>query len=381
MTHTRHMRLGAMLHANGQHTAGWRYEEAELGGDHSFRHHLSLAKTAERGKFDMIFLADSVGIRDRGGLEPFSRSNLTATFEPLTLLSALAAVTEHIGLVATASTTYNEPYHIARKFASLDHISEGRAGWNVVTSFTDAEAHNFGRDKHPEHSVHYARAAEFVSVVKGLWDSWEDDAFLRDKVDGRFIDPAKLHVLDHKGANFSVRGPLNVARPPQGHPVIFQAGASEEGRSLAGAIAEVIFAAAQSLPQAQAFYSDMKARAVALGRSRDDLKIMPGILPIIGHTEAEARAKHQALRDLVHPSIGVGQLSSMLGFDISAHPLDGPLPDLPVTEAHRSRQQMLVDLARRQNLTIRQLYQRLADGNGHGTIVGTPRQIADELVH
>jgi N-acetyl-S-(2-succino)cysteine monooxygenase len=373
-------KLGAFLMNTGHHVAAWRHPDADADGGLDFAHYKRLAQTAERAKFDMAFLADGVAVRRDHNLESLSRSGQLVHFEPLTLLSALSAVTEHIGLVATASTTYNEPYHIARKFASLDYLSGGRAGWNVVTSASEAEAKNFNRDKHMEHALRYERAREFLQVVTGLWDSWDDDAFIRDKETGLYFEPAKLHVLNHKGKHFSVKGPLNVARPPQGYPVIVQAGASEDGQDFAAQTAEVIFTAQQTLEEAQAFYAGIKGRLAKYGRSPDHLKIMPGVFPVIGHTEKEAKEKYDQLQNLIHPSVGLALLSGNIGgFDLTSYPLDGPLPELPETNLNKSRQKLVTDLARRENLTIRQLYQAIAGARGHWTIWGTPEQIADRL--
>jgi FMN-dependent oxidoreductase (nitrilotriacetate monooxygenase family) len=376
---TRQIKLGAFLMQTGHHIAAWRHPEAQADAPVNFRHYAELARRAEAAKFDAIFLADSVGVRN-SVLASLSRTARSDHFEPLTLLSALAAVTEKIGLIATVSTTYNEPYHVARKFASLDHISGGRSGWNLVTSSGQGEAQNFNLDEHVEHARRYARAAEFHDVVLGLWDSWEDDAFLRDKPSGQYFDPAKLHPLHHRGEHFSVRGPLNVSRSPQGRPVVVQAGASPAGRDLAARTAEVIFVAHQTFDEAQAFYRDIKGRAVAYGRDPDDIKIMPGIFPVIGRTQAEAEDKFARLQDLIHPVVGVQLLSNMIGgFDLSGYPVDGPLPDLPETNGGKSRQQLLIDLARRDNLTIRQLYLRIAGARGHQQVVGTPQSVADQL--
>ncbi|WP_343720046.1 LLM class flavin-dependent oxidoreductase, partial [Achromobacter dolens] len=314
---SRQIKLGAFLMQTGHHIAAWRHPEAQADAPVNFRHYVELARRAEAAKFDAIFLADSVGVRNTD-LPSLSRTARSDHFEPLTLLSALAAVTEKIGLIATVSTTYNEPYHVARKFASLDHISGGRSGWNLVTSSGQGEAQNFNLDEHVEHARRYARAAEFHDVVLGLWDSWEDDAFLRDKASGQYFDPAKLHPLRHRGEHFSVRGPLNVSRSPQGRPVVVQAGASPAGRDLAARTAEVIFVAHQTFDEAQAFYRDIKGRAVAYGRDPDDIKIMPGIFPVIGRTQAEAEDKFARLQDLIHPVVGVQLLSNMIGgFDLS----------------------------------------------------------------
>ncbi|CUJ98618.1 LLM class flavin-dependent oxidoreductase [Achromobacter xylosoxidans] len=375
----RQIKLGAFLMQTGHHIAAWRHPDAQADAPVNFRHYAELARRAEAAKFDAIFLADSVGVRNTD-LASLSRTARSDHFEPLTLLSALAAVTEKIGLIATVSTTYNEPYHVARKFASLDHISGGRSGWNLVTSSGQGEAQNFNLDEHVEHARRYARAAEFHDVVLGLWDSWEDDAFLRDKHSGQYFDPAKLHPLRHRGEHFSVRGPLNVSRSPQGRPVVVQAGASPAGRDLAARTAEVIFVAHQTFDEARAFYRDIKGRAVEYGRDPDDIKIMPGIFPVIGRSQAEAEDKFARLQDLIHPVVGVQLLSNMIGgFDLSGYPVDGPLPDIPETNGGKSRQQLLIDLARRDNLTIRQLYLRIAGARGHQQVVGTPQSVADQL--
>ncbi|MGE8656825.1 MAG: LLM class flavin-dependent oxidoreductase [Achromobacter sp.] len=375
----RQIKLGAFLMQTGHHIAAWRHPDAQADAPVNFRHYVELARRAEAAKFDAIFLADSVGVRNTD-LASLSRTARSDHFEPLTLLSALAAVTEKIGLIATVSTTYNEPYHVARKFASLDHISGGRSGWNLVTSSGQGEAQNFNLDEHVEHARRYARAAEFHDVVLGLWDSWEDDAFLRDKPSGQYFDPAKLHPLRHRGEHFSVRGPLNVSRSPQGRPVVVQAGASPAGRDLAARTAEVIFVAHQTFDEAQAFYRDIKGRAVEYGRDPDAIKIMPGIFPVIGRSQAEAEDKFARLQDLIHPVVGVQLLSNMIGgFDLSGYPVDGPLPDIPETNGGKSRQQLLIDLARRDNLTIRQLYLRIAGARGHQQVIGTPQSVADQL--
>lgn len=380
MSAKKQLKLGAFLMSSGHHVAAWRHPDAPADGGLNFQHYRRLAETAERGKFDMIFFADGVAVRDRGkGTQAWSRSAVVH-FEPITLLSALSVVTERIGLAATVSTTYNEPFHLARKFASLDYLSGGRAGWNLVTSATEAEAKNFSREKHMEHTLRYERAKEFVDVVTALWDSWEDDAFLRNKESGVYFDPDKLHIPNHKGKHFSVRGPLNVARPPQGYPVIIQAGSSEDGQNLAAQTAEVVFTAQQTLAEAQAFYSGLKGRLAQYGRSPDHLKIMPGVFPVIGKTEQEAKDKYEQIQALIHPQVGLGLLSGLVGgVDLSGYPLDGPVPELPDTDLAKSRLKLLTDLAKRENLTIRQLYLAIAGARGHRTILGTPEQIADQL--
>ncbi|MBP0597361.1 LLM class flavin-dependent oxidoreductase [Herbaspirillum sp. LeCh32-8] len=370
--------LGAFLMQTGHHIAGWRHPGAQADAGSNFAHYVKLARQAEEAKFDAIFISDSVGVRNRD-LASLSRTARSDQFEPLTLLSALAAVTERIGLIATASTSFNEPYNIARKFASLDQISGGRAGWNLVTSSGDGEAENFNLVKHLDHALRYERAAEFHQVVTGLWDSWEDDAFLRDQESGQYFDPAKLHVLNHKGKHFSVRGPLNVSRSPQGWPVIVQAGASDAGRDLAARTAEVVFVAHQTFDEARSFYSDIKARAAAYGRAPQEIRIMPGIFPVVAPTRAEAEEKFQYLQELIPTVVGVGLLSQMVGFDLSPYPVDGPLPELPPTNGAKSRQQLMVDLARRDGLSIRQTYLRIAGARGHQQVVGSPSDIADLL--
>src|SRR6201987_3144794 len=326
----RFLKLGAFFHPTGHHVAAWRHEGAQIDAGTNFQHYVRLAQAAESAKFDLVFLADAVAIRD-GNLEGLSRwPQYMAYFEPLTLMSALAAVTSRIGLVCTATTSYNEPYHIARKFASLDHISSGRAGWNVVTSSNVSEAFNFGRERHYEHDARYDRAIEFVDVVKGLWDSWDDDAFVRNRKSERYFDPAKLHYLNHKGEHFSVRAPLNVARPPQGHPVLFQAGSSEVGREVAARFAEGVFTPQHTLASAQQFYRDLKGRIRNYGRPPEALKVMPGLNAIVGRTRKEAEELHHFLQSKIHPYGGLELLSNKPGgFDLTEYDIDGPLPEIP----------------------------------------------------
>jgi len=377
MTARKQIKLGAFLIGNGHHVASWRHPASDL-NENLFEVYRRSAQIAERAFFDAIFFADSLAM-DRGNREGgLARGD---GLEPLTLLGALAASTQRIGLIATATATYNEPFHVARKFASLDQISGGRAGWNLVTSDNAAEAQNFGRDEHVAHADRYARAREFHDVVTGLWDSWEDEALLRDKAGGQYFDPAKVHNLDHRGEHFTVSGPLNVARSPQGRPVVVQAGSSEAGRDLAARTADVIFTAQPSLPAAQKFYRDIKGRLAAFGRSPDDVKIMPGVFPVVGRSAAEAQEKFDTLQNLVDPRAGIALLGRMIGnFDLSRYPVDGPLPELPVTQTgQRSRQQLFTDAAREEGLTIRQLYLRIAGGRGHFTVIGTAETIADQL--
>ncbi|MFC3943985.1 FMN-dependent monooxygenase [Pseudomonas gingeri NCPPB 3146 = LMG 5327] len=373
---TDQLKLGAFLANSGHHVAAWRHPLAQADASLDFGHFKAIAQTAERGRFDALFVADVVALWGHHH-DALSRTARAEHFEPLTLMSALAAVTTHIGLIATATTSYNEPYHIARKFASLDHLSGGRAAWNLVTSVVSDEAWNFGRENHIDHGDRYQRAEEFHDVVKGLWDSWDDDAFVRDKRSGQYFDPDKLHTLNHRGEHFRVRGPLNVARPPQGHPVLVQAGASEAGKTLAARVAELIFASHHDLSAAQAFYQDIKARAADFGRDPDHIKILPGVTPFIGETREQAQALFEEFQALIDPVLGLRLLADTLGddIDLSGHDLDGPLPDTPVGQ-RGSRRDKVLELARRENLSIRQLYLHLAGGN---PVIGTPADIADSF--
>jgi alkanesulfonate monooxygenase len=359
------------------HTAAWRYPGALPDANFNHAHLLRFAQTLERAKFDAFFMADHLAVLNMP-IEGLKRSATATSFDPFILLPALAAVTDHIGLIATASTTYNEPYHVARKFASLDHLSNGRAAWNVVTSGNPHEAMNFGLDEHLEHATRYRRAREFIDVVAGLWDSWADDAFIRDQESGIYFDPEKLHVLNHKGEFFRVRGPLNVARPVQGWPVIVQAGASEAGRQLAAETAEVIFGAGGPIADSRSFYSDVKGRMIGLGRNPDHLKILPGAFVVVGETVAEAREKRAQLDSLVHYDSAIASLSIALGHDVSAFEPDGPLPEIPESNASKSGRERVVDLARRENLTVRQLAQRVGGYSGLA-FVGTAKTIADQM--
>ena len=317
MSERRQLRLGAFMRPVSIHTAWWRYPGAYPDANFNFRHIARFAQTLERGKFDAFFMADHLALLNMP-MNALKRSATTTSFDPLTLLPALAVVTERLGLIATASTTFNDPYHVARKFASLDHISDGRAGWNLVTTSNPEAALNFGLEEHVEHGERYRKAREFYDVVTGLWDSWADDAFIRDVENGIFFDPERMHVLNHKGPHFSVRGPLNIARPVQGWPVIVQAGASEAGRQIAAETAEMVFAAGGPMADAQRFYADVKSRMAVLGRDRDHLKILPGALVVVGETVAEAQRKRDLLDSLVHPDSGIGSLSIALGCDASA---------------------------------------------------------------
>jgi FMN-dependent oxidoreductase (nitrilotriacetate monooxygenase family) len=311
-------------------------------------------------------------------IEALKRSGTVTSFEPFTLLSALAMVTERIGLIATASTTYDAPYHIARRFASLDHISAGRAGWNIVTTSNPDAARNFGMTEHMDHAERYARAREFHDVVTGLWDSFAEDAFIRDKESGVFWDPARMHKLNHEGKYLSIAGPLNIARPVQGWPVIVQAGASDSGRQLAAEVAEMIFAAGGPMADARAYYADIKSRAAKAGRDPTLIKILPGALVTVAESDDAAREKRALLDNLVHPDSGIGALSISLGVDARGFDLDAPLPEIPETNQSQSGRQRVLERARRENLTVRQLAVALG-GYGGLSFTGSAKTIADEM--
>ncbi len=371
------LHLGAFMRPIGIHTAWWRYPGGYPDANFNLDHLVRFIRTLEAAKFDAFFMADHLAVM-KMPMEALKRSATVTSFDPLTLLPALAMVTERIGLIATASTTYNEPYHVARKFASLDHISKGRAAWNLVTSGNPDEALNFGRDAHLDHPVRYARAREFFEVVTGLWDSWADDAFVRDVEQGLYFDPDKLHTLNHKGEFLKVKGPLNVARPVQGWPVIVQAGASDAGRQIAAETAEMVFGSSSSLEAGQKFYADVKGRMRTVGRAPDELKILPGAFVVVGGTEGEAREKKARLDALVPVESGLANLSVRLGTDASGFDLDAPLPEIPETNASKSGQAQIVEYARRTGATVRQLAQKVGGYSGL-TFVGTPEQIADRM--
>ena len=341
------------------------------------KHLVQCIQTLERGKFDAFFMADHLAVLNMP-IEALKRSGTVTSFEPFTLLSALAMVTERIGLIATASTTYDAPYHIARRFASLDHISAGRAGWNIVTTSNPDAARNFGMTEHMDHAERYARAREFHDVVTGLWDSFAEDAFIRDKESGVFWDPARMHKLNHEGKYLSIAGPLNIARPVQGWPVIVQAGASDSGRQLAAEVAEMIFAAGGPMADARAYYADIKSRAAKAGRDPTLIKILPGALVTVAESDDAAREKRALLDNLVHPDSGIGALSISLGVDARGFDLDAPLPEIPETNQSQSGRQRVLERARRENLTVRQLAVALG-GYGGLSFTGSAKTIADEM--
>lgn len=376
------MKLGLFLWNTGYHEGAWRDPSAPVNCGVDIDHYAHLAALAERAAFHLIFLADTPSVSELDDAH-IARSSRNDGFEPITLLSALSSRTQDIGLVGTATTTYNQPYHLARMFASLDHLSRGRAGWNVVTSGFKREAANFGEKDLPDHHVRYARAREFVGVVKGLWDSWEDDAFIRDKRSGIFADTTKLHLLNHRGDYLSVRGPLNIARPPQGYPVLVQAGASDTGIEFAAEFGEVVFTTAPYLEYGQKYYATLKEKARALGREDDQVLVMPGFIPIVGRTKQEASEKLERLHSYEHIDVQIGMASRGLGsvVDLRAVNLDSLVPDtLPQTNFIQSRQKLYLDVAARQKFTWRRLIRFISDTNGHLMVVGTPDEIANAMV-
>ncbi|MEU1625027.1 LLM class flavin-dependent oxidoreductase [Streptomyces sp. NPDC020096] len=374
---TRQLHLNAFLMNTGHHEASWRLPESDPYASVDIGHYRNLARIAERGTFDSLFLADGPVLFNSVGQRP------SGTLEPLSLLTALAGATEHIGLIATASTSYNFPYNLARAFASLDHISGGRAGWNIVTTAGAEAARNFGLDEEPAHATRYERAAEFLDVALKLWDSWEDDLVIADKVSGVWGDTAKLHPPRHRGRYFKVEGALNVPRPPQGYPLLVQAGSSDDGKRFAARYAEAVFTAQQTLGEAQEFYADLKARTRAAGRDPEGIKILPGLVPVIGDTEAEARRREAELEDHIVYEHGLHRLEHLLHVEPGALDLDSRLPDdLPPEseiEGSKSRYTLVVELARREDLTVRELIGRLGGGRGHRTFSGTPEQVADAI--
>jgi FMN-dependent oxidoreductase (nitrilotriacetate monooxygenase family) len=376
------MHLGAFVHETGQHVAAWRHPQAHMQSGTSFAEMVETAQLAERGKFDLLFLADSAAVNLSGSADARGRMGKVVKFEPMTILSALAAVTNNLGLVATSTTTFNEPYTLARQFASLDQISGGRSGWNLVTSNNEQDALNYSREAHLSHSDRYDRAIEFADVVNGLWDSWDDDAFIRDKESGHFFDPAKMHVLNHKGEHFQVRGPLNVACSPQGRPVLVQAGASGTGRDVAARLAELVFTAASTFEQAKEFYDDVRTRIPRFGRSQDQVKVMPGFYPVVAPTASEAQEKYDYLQSLIQKPVGISILEHTIGVHgLDKIPLDGPVPEMADTNGPLSRQRLLLEQARRDKLTFWELCLANAGPRGHALSIGTPTQVADEMEH
>jgi FMN-dependent oxidoreductase (nitrilotriacetate monooxygenase family) len=372
----RQLHLNAFIHDVGHHEAAWRLAESDPFAPNDVDFYIGLARIAEAAALDSIFFADSPALFAAPAFRPAS------FIEPTVMLAAIAVSTQRIGLIATASTTYNSPYNLARRFAAIDHISRGRAGWNIVTTSNADAAHNFGQNGQQAHADRYERANEFLDVVTRLWDSWEDGAIVGEKAEGVWADPDQVHRIDHEGKHFQVRGPLNSPRSPQAHPVLVQAGSSLDGRIFAGRWAEAVFTAQRTLPEGQAFYDDLKRRAVENGRREEEIVILPGVVPYLGATEAEAQAREQEFTDHINPAHGLRQLSRIFGVDLTGAELDKPLPEVPLEddiEGHKSRSTLVAKLANSEHLTVRQLLGKLGGGRGHRSFTGTPEQLADDL--
>ena len=369
---TQRIRLGLFVQPVGQHVSGWRLTE-KLGDPTDIDWLITIAKKAEAGKFDLFFVGDALAT------SMYRLPSTMARLEPLTMLSALAVTTKRIGLAATASTTFSDPFTMARSFSSLDHISRGRAAWNVVTSFSTDVARNFSRNDMPNHAERYARAREFLEVTNKLWEGWEAGAVQPNKETGEYFVNDKIKSIDHDGEHFQVQGPLNITRSPQGRPVIIEAGSSADGQKLAAETAEVIFTAAASLEEAQTFYRSQKDQVIAAGRNPDHVVIMPGVMPIVGRTREEAKALWKELNTLVDIENGLRQLSLRFSMDLSQYPLDGPVPEVPLGEGNQSRVKLMTDMAKRENLTLRELAAVAAGSRGHRVIVGTAEDIADDF--
>jgi FMN-dependent oxidoreductase (nitrilotriacetate monooxygenase family) len=370
------MHLNAFIHDVGHHEAAWRLRESDPFAPNDVDFYIRLAQVAEAGALDSVFFADAPALFADPAFRPAS------FIEPTVMLAAIAVGTRRIGLIATASTTYNSPYNLARRFAAVDHISHGRAGWNIVTTSSADAAHNFGQDGQQAHFDRYERATEFLDVITRLWDSWEDGAVVGDKDAWVWADPDKVHRIDHEGKYFKVRGPLNSPRSPQGHPVLVQAGSSLDGRIFAGRYAEAVFTAQRTLAEGQAFYADLKRRASENGRREEGIVILPGVVPYLGSTETEARAREQEFTDHINPAHGLLQLSRIFGVDLTGVELDQPLPEVPLEddiEGHKSRSTLIANLAEAERLTVRQLLGKLGGGRGHRSFTGTPEQLADDL--
>jgi len=372
----KYMKLGLFLAGYGHHVASWRHDEANDKGPMDLDHLIHIAKKSEIGKFDLLFLADSLFVSST------SHPNILSRFEPLTLLSVLSRETEHIGLASTASTTYEQPFHLARIFSSLDHISNGRAAWNIVTSSINSTAQNFNGAKHMEHELRYERAEEFVDVTNKLWRSWDENTFTRNKDNGQFIDEQKLHTIDHTGKHFSVKGPLNIERSPQVRPLLIQAGSSPTGTDLAAKVADVVFTAQSNISDAQQFYKNLKEKVQQHDKASDEVSIMPGLFPVIGATETEAQNNYQNLQDLILPEIGLKILSPYLGdIDLSNYDLSTPFEDIPFDSGNgvQSRFQVILNNAKEAHLTLEQVMKQVAGSRGHHIVIGTPEAIADKM--
>ena len=374
MTDQRKMRIGVFLSGSGGNMASWRHPNAVPDGAVNLGYYKGMTRTAEEAKLDFAFFGDGLYISEK------SHPNFLVRFEPLTLLAALSMVTTHIGLAATLSTTYSDPYTVARQFSSIDHLSDGRAGWNIVTSPLEGSAANYSKPEHPQHDLRYRMAGEFVEITKGLWDSWEDDAFIRDKESGVFIDPSKMHRLDHKGEFYSVQGPLNISRSKQGSPVLIQAGSSEAGRGFAAKIADAIFTGQSTSSDAAGFYKDIKTRAEESGRDPRQVLILPGCSPVVGDTPEEAEAKYQEIANLVVIDDALNYLGRYFNdIDFSPYDLDEPFPDLGDfgRNGWESTTDRIKQVAKEERLTLREM--ALRSTTPRNEFIGTPTQVADSM--
>jgi FMN-dependent oxidoreductase (nitrilotriacetate monooxygenase family) len=377
------MNLMTGLLGLGGHLGGWRHRDAWSDNVMNLDHAIETARTAERGLFDLLFLADGNAVRQMDKPALFaanSPSDRPAVFEPITLMTAVAQYTKHIGLLSTATTTYDEPYSLSRRYASLDHLSQGRACWNIVTTSYPDDSLNFSRTEHVAKDERYERANEFVEICKGLWDSWSEDAFVQNKATGQFLDPTRVHTLNHKGKHFQVKGPLNVARMPQGYPVLFTAGQSEDGRELAAKHADCIFAVTNTIDSGKKFFADIKGRLAKYGRTPESMRIIPGCAVYVGRTASEADELYDELQSLIAPELGVPYLSKLCETDMTKYPLDGPMPDLGTQVLGiASFRNTIVDMAKRDKLTVRQTYERILPSMGHVTMKGSVKQVCDQI--
>jgi N-acetyl-S-(2-succino)cysteine monooxygenase len=368
----RQMHMGVFVLGTGNHIAGWRYPGAAT-SNMELPTIREIARIAELGKLDLLFISDAMV------MDPTDHPSFMCRFEPTSLISVLSALTTHIGLGATVSTSFSEPFNVARIFGSIDHISGGRAAWNVVTSSNPKAALNFNLDEHLVHALRYERANEFVDVVKGLWNCWDDGAIVANKTTGQFIDAGKVRTLDHEGRFFRVRGTINMARCPQGHPVIIQAGGSPAGLELAARTADVVFSVVQDLQAARTACADLKGRMAKYGRSPDEMSVLPGVMPIIGSSDVEARDILAKLQAWLTPTNAATLVASRIGYEVAGHPLDGPVPPPPPSEGSRAFSHVLYETAQREKMTLRDLYNLTAAARGHWVVCGTPQRIADTL--
>lgn len=379
---SRQLHLALFVSHAGSHLAGWRHPLAENGNALDIRFYQRLAQRAEAAKLDMLFVADKLALDDihGGDFEAAVTWRPSGSPEPLALLSALSVLTERIGLGATISTSYHQPYHVARQFATLDHFSGGRAAWNAVTSVNDGEARNFGLERHLGHAERYARAGEFIELVRTLWDTWEDDALIVDKASGRYADASRIHYADHQGEHFRVRGPLNLPRPPQGHPVLIQAGVSGTFQALAASNAEVIFPVQSSLEKARAFYRQFKRQVLDAGRQADAVKVLPGLYPIVADSDQQAQDLAGELDELIQPLAGLAFMSASMNYDLAQHDPEAPVPDIrDFIQGSKGRFDVVIGNAIEAGWSLRQLGRWYASSLAFAKLVGSPKSVAEQM--